>query len=131
MNGCRAEPEHARKVVTPRKAPAPHTLSFGLGVGRGIGPANARPIRVKGRAGEESTPPPPPLPTHSSGPRWSRAAPAQSSPPSVVLTPSLVDVRPVRSMRSCQRPSGSAWEIQLRWKMIPTGKPDSELVSLH
>lgn len=52
MNGCRADPGHARKLVTALEAPASHTLSVVLGVGSGIGPVNARPMRVNGRAGQ-------------------------------------------------------------------------------
>lgn len=52
MNGCRADSGQARKLVTPLEAPASHTLSVVLGVGSGIGPVNARPMGVNGRAGQ-------------------------------------------------------------------------------
>lgn len=67
MNGRRAQPGHARKVVAPLQAPAPHTLSVALGAGGGMGPANARPMAVNGGEGAEADPTPPLLPTPFSG----------------------------------------------------------------
>lgn len=59
MNGRSAQPEHARKVVAPREAPASHTLSFALPADGGMGPGKAPPMGVDRGAGEGHTPPRP------------------------------------------------------------------------
>lgn len=62
VNGRSAQPEHARKVVAPREAPAPHTLSVALQAGGGMGPGKALPMGVDRGAGAGHKPPrPPPL----------------------------------------------------------------------
>lgn len=59
MNGRSAQPEHARKVVAPREAPARHTLSVVLRAGGGMGPGKPRPMGVDRGAGAGHTPPRP------------------------------------------------------------------------
>lgn len=62
MNGRRAQPGHARKVVAPLQAPAPHTLSVALGAGGGNGAgersANGSERRVGGGGGPHPAPSP-------------------------------------------------------------------------
>lgn len=106
MNGRRAQPKHARKVVAPREAPALHTLSVARRAGGGMGPGNPQPMGVDGGAGAGRLPPRP-LSLLSSRPSTeSCACPRTCCPQSLVLHLWLMG-RSGRSMRSGPR-SGTA-----------------------
>ena len=148
MNGCRADPGHARKLVTPLEAPASHTLSVVLGVGSGIGPVNARPMGVNGRAGQGLPCPAPfpyPLLRPSAGSSCSsRRAfhPYSCSISSVCWDRDPPSDRCQRQQAKCLGDSAEregdsgreaklkelvrAWGTQLKGKVIPAGRPNSK-----